>query len=44
MGEFRKVPLVDFDKKWTDKLLIKELKLTQEEFKIIVDTLGHYHG
>ena len=44
MGEFRKVPLVDFDKEWTDKLLIKELKLTQEEFKIIVDTLGHYHG
>ena len=44
MGEFRKVPLVDFDKKWTDKLLIEELKLTQEEFKIIADTLGHYHG
>jgi hypothetical protein len=44
MGEFRKVPLVDFDKEWTDKLLIKELKLTQEEFKIIVDTLGHYYG
>ena len=44
MGEFGKVPLVDFNKKWTDEMLIKELGLTQKEFKIIVKTLGDYHG
>jgi len=44
MGEFGKVPLIDFNKKWTDEMLIKELGLTQKEFKIIVKTLGDYHG
>ena len=44
MGEFAKVPLVDFDKKWTDEMLIKELGLTKKEMKIIVDSLGYYHA
>ena len=43
-GDFAKVPLVDFNKEWTDEILIKELKLTEKEFEIIVDTLGKNHG
>jgi len=43
MGEFAKVPLVDFNKKWTDEMLINELGLTQKEMKVVVDTLGQYH-
>ena len=44
MGEFAKVPLVDFNKKWTDEMLIKELKLTEKEMKVIINTVGNYHG
>ena len=42
--EFIRVPLVNFDKEWTDEMLIKELNLTQQEYKLIVQTLGNYHG
>ena len=43
-GEFAKVPLVNFNKQWTDEMLIKELGLTQKEFKTIVKTLGYING
>lgn len=42
--EFVRVPLVNFDKQWTDEMLIKELNLTQQEYKLIVQTLGNYYG
>ncbi len=42
-NEFPLVPLVDFDIEWTDEMLVKELKLTQKEFKLMVDVLGDYH-
>jgi len=42
-NEFPLVPLVDFDIEWTDEMLVKELKLTEEEFKFMVDKLGDYH-
>ena len=41
---FRKVPLVDFNKKWSDEMLKKELKLTNSEMKFIMKLLGNYHG
>ena len=41
---FRKVPLVDFNKKWSDEMLKKELKLTNSEMKFIIKLLGNYHG
>ncbi len=41
---FRKVPLVNFDKKWTDEMLAKELKITKSEMKFIMKLLGNYHG
>jgi len=44
MGEFAKVPLVDFNKNWTDDVLIKELKLTPEEMKVIINAVENYHG
>ena len=43
-GPFKKVPLVDFDKVWTDEMLIKELKLTKKEVYIMKKVLGNYHG
>ena len=43
-GEFAKVPLVDFNKQWTDAQLIKMLDLTDEEFAIMKQTLGNYHN
>ena len=43
-GEFAKVPLVDFDKKWTDEMLMKEIGLTEKEMKVIINTVGNYHG
>ena len=42
--QFRRVPLVNFNKQWTDEMLIKELGLTQKEFKTIVKTLGYING
>jgi hypothetical protein len=42
-NEFALIPLVDFDIEWTDEMLVKELKLTQKEFKLMVDVLGDYH-
>ena len=41
---FTKVPLVDFNKNWTDDMLIKEIGLTQKEVKLIKNFLGNYHG
>ena len=43
-GAFKKVPLVDFNKTWTDEMLIKELKLTKKEVYIMKKVLGNYHG
>ena len=39
-----RVPLVDFNKNWTDDMLIKEIGLTQKEVKLIKNFLGNYHG
>lgn len=39
-----RVPLVDFNKNWTDDMLIKEIGLTQKEVNIIKNFLGNYHG
>ncbi len=42
--ESRRVPLVDFNKKWTDEVLMKELGLTQKEMKLMIKVVGDYHG
>jgi hypothetical protein len=42
VGEFRSVPLVDFDQEWTDEKLMAEWGITEEEFeevkKVIIPT------
>ena len=43
-GAFKKVPLVDFNKKWSDEMLSKELNITKSEMKLMMNILGNYHG
>ena len=44
MGELRTVPLVSFDKVWTDEELAKLIGLTDDELQLIQTTLPDYHG
>jgi hypothetical protein len=44
MGELRTVPLVPFDRNWTDEELAELIGLTDEELDIIRTVLSDYHG
>jgi hypothetical protein len=44
MGELRTVPLVPFDRNWTDEELAELIGLTDEELNIIRTVLSDYHG
>lgn len=43
-GELRAVPLVPFDKSWTDEELARAIGLTDEELNLIKSSLSDYHG
>lgn len=43
-GELKTVPLVPFDRNWTDEELAKLIGLTDEELSVIRSVLPDYHG
>lgn len=43
-GELRSVPLVPFDRIWTDKELAKLIGLTDDELALVQTVLPDYHG
>ena len=43
-GEYKTVPLVPFDRHWTDEALAELIGLTAEELDVIRNTLPDYHG
>ena len=43
MGEFAKVPLVDFDNKYNDKQLCEMLGITEIEYSEILNVIAPYH-
>ena len=44
MGELRTVPVVPFDRMWSDEQLAKLIGLTDEELNLIRAILPDYHG
>ena len=43
-GELKSVPLVPFDRLWTDEELARLIGLTDEELEVIIKSLPDYHN